>query len=163
MKIKETNLKFTKPLTLRKFTNYFMIHYAGPTGTMDITKIGADIVHDWHLKRDWYGCGYHYIVKRNGSIERGRHHRYIGCHCAGSNWETIGILVVINDDILPTKKQNESLIWLLAELGRIYHKLVVIGHKDRNNASKCPGWLLYNHLPVIAFNARMLLNKNKTL
>lgn len=160
MKIKETNLKFTKPLTLRKFTNYFVIHHVGPLGSMDKNKIDAKMIHGWHLLRAWYGIGYHYVIKRDGTVERGRHHKYTGSHCKGSNFESIGICIVGDfNNGLPTVEQIDSLQRLLAELAVIYHKLVLIGHKDRNNDSECPGFLLYNALPSITFGVRKLLQK----
>jgi len=158
VKIVETNLKFKSELKLRRVFSYFMVHHVGPLGNMYVNKINAAMVHKWHLKRGWYGCGYHYVILTDGTIERGRHHKYIGSHCEGSNFETIGILIVQDcENGLPTPEQIDSLQRLLAELARIYRKLNLIGHKDRNDKSACPGFLLYNALPGIAGEVRKLL------
>ena len=158
--IKETNLEFLNPLVPRYRTNYFIIHHVGPLGSMDKDKISAKVIHDWHLKRGWSGCGYHYVIRTNGVVERGRHHKYFGAHCYGSNFESIGICVVGDfDNGLPTVEQVDSLQRLLVELAKIYRVLNVIGHRDRNENSACPGMLLYNALPSITFSVRKLLQK----
>ena len=162
IKIIETDLKFKEALILRKVMNYFIAHHVGPLGAMDVDKIDAKMVHEWHLKRGWNGCGYHYIIRTDGSIERGRHHRYIGSHCKGFNGESIGILVVADcNNGLPTPEQVGALEGLLAELARIYGVLNLIGHCDRNEDSTCPGFLLYNALTGIACEARKLMDVKK--
>ena len=38
----------------------------------------------WHRQRGWkFGIGYHYVVRRNGSIEPGRPEWMVGAHCVG--------------------------------------------------------------------------------
>jgi len=60
---------------------------------IDQAHIGAEDVHAWHLERGFSGCGYHYIIKRDGSIQRGRPINLEGAHAAdlGHNNYSIGI------------------------------------------------------------------------
>lgn len=60
---------------------------------IDQAHIGAEDVHAWHLQRGFSGCGYHYIIKRDGSIQRGRPINLNGAHAAdlGHNRYSIGI------------------------------------------------------------------------
>ena len=45
----------------------------------------------WHKARGWKGIGYHYVVRRDGSIEKGREEGAIGAHCINHNRHSIGI------------------------------------------------------------------------
>lgn len=60
---------------------------------IDQPHIGAEDVHQWHLERGWDGCGYHYVIKRDGTIQRGRPINRIGAHAllGGHNRYSIGI------------------------------------------------------------------------
>lgn len=68
-----------------------VIHWTG--NYIDQPHIGADDVHQWHLDRGWSGCGYHYIIKRDGTIQRGRPINIQGAHAnnLGHNRYSIGI------------------------------------------------------------------------
>ena len=60
---------------------------------IDQPHIGAEDVHSWHLQRGFSGCGYHYIIKRDGSIQRGRPINIQGAHANdfGHNRYSIGV------------------------------------------------------------------------
>jgi N-acetylmuramoyl-L-alanine amidase len=60
---------------------------------IDQMNIGAEDVHKWHLQRGFNGCGYHYIIRRDGSIQRGRPINIEGAHAKdfGHNNYSIGI------------------------------------------------------------------------
>ena len=52
----------------RKTTDYIIMHC---TATKPSQNIGFEEVNFWHLARGWMGCGYHFIIKRDGIIEDG--------------------------------------------------------------------------------------------
>ena len=56
-------------------------------------NIGAEDIHRIHQQRGFNGCGYHYIIKRDGTIQRGRPLNIIGAHAKdfGHNNYSIGI------------------------------------------------------------------------
>lgn len=75
--------------TPREITE-FVAHW---TGTYNNQDIGAEEVHQWHLDRGWSGCGYHYIIRRDGRLQRGRPLSKQGAHAGdnGHNKYSIGI------------------------------------------------------------------------
>ena len=117
VQIVETNLSFNGGLYERPETNFIVIHHVG-----DINRdVSAEEIHSWHLEKGWAGIGYHYVIRKDGAIERGRHRKFIGSHCYGFNRESIGINVVgeFNGN-QPEEAQIESLVNLLADLCEIY-------------------------------------------
>ena len=59
------------------------------------TKINQDFsvndVTDWHLDRGFNDIGYHFYIKLDGTIYKGRDLDVIGAHCQGHNSNSIGI------------------------------------------------------------------------
>ena len=146
--IAETNLIFGK-LDYRPVTNSIVIHHIGNT---DKDVCAAD-VHKWHLARGWSGIGYHYLIRKDGTIERGRPRDMVGAHCFGENEHTLGINLVGNFEMArPTSAQLDSACVLVAGLCRLYSIppsfFTIRGHRDYNNTA-CPGYYLYNELPQI--------------
>ena len=58
--------------------------------------IGAEEIHGQHKQQGWDGCGYHYIIRKDGTIERGRPINKQGAHAKanGHNEYSIGIAFV---------------------------------------------------------------------
>jgi len=146
--IKETNLAFG-PLEIRPETTLLIIHHVGSTDT----DVSAAQIHQWHLKNGWSGIGYHYVIRKNGSIERGRPRDDVGAHTYGYNKKSIGINLVGNFEYaIPQNEQIESAAKLIAALCHIYNispdNSTILGHKDLN-ATLCPGKNLYEELQLI--------------
>lgn len=91
--------------------------------------IGAKEIEQWHKERAESGepwspykdsegqsrfIGYHYVVRRDGSVERGRPVAIPGCHCKGHNAHTIAVVWVGRKFM--TLKQKISLPKLVAKL-----------------------------------------------
>ena len=49
------------------------------------------VIRLWHLKRGWSDVGYHYFIRKNGVLEKGRDEKIVGAHCKGRNRKSIGI------------------------------------------------------------------------
>jgi len=66
------------------------------TGTYTDQDIGVEEIHQWHQAQGWSGIGYHYVIRRDGSIERGRPINYVGAHAKtnGHNENSIGVSFV---------------------------------------------------------------------
>lgn len=157
VRITETGLRFARPLAERAATNFFVIHHIGDCSR----DVPAAEIHQWHLNNGWAGIGYHYVIRKDGTIERGRPRWALGSHCYGFNNESIGINVVGNlQESQPTNAQIESLTNLVAELCEIYdfepNEDTVVGHRDKNSTS-CPGDLMYNRLGEVRSKAKELL------
>lgn len=147
--IEETNFYFTEPLLVRPRTDMIVIHHVGiPDGDTP-----AAAIHRAHLANGWAGIGYHYVIRKNGVIERGRPLAVVGAHAYGENYHTVGINVTGNfDKEVPTDAQMKSLTELVTALCRIYHidpgPATIVGHRDVNSTD-CPGKNLYRLLPQL--------------
>lgn len=148
VEIVETDLEF-RSLSDRPETNFFVIHHVGETNR----DVAASEIHDWHLNNGWAGIGYHFVIRKDGSIERGRPRKALGSHCYGFNSQSIGINVVGDFvSFQPEDAQMESLANLLADLCDIYefeaNADTIVGHCDKNSTD-CPGDNLYNRLDEV--------------
>lgn len=133
-KIKETNLTFGS-LSNRKTTTRIILHHSASTSG------DAKTFHVWHKNNGWAGIGYHFVILKDGTIERGRPIDTIGAHAQGSNSNSIGICCVGNfqGNSKPTKKQYNSMIELCKTLVSMYPTITdIIGHRDVC-ATACPG------------------------
>ena len=82
MKVIETNLKFTGTLGKRASTNRIVLHHAAAAACT------VENVHSWHITNGWGGIGYHYFVRKDGSIYRGRPEDTVGVHAGNHNDDT---------------------------------------------------------------------------
>ena len=128
----------------RKSTDYIIIHC---TATKPSQNIGFEEVNFWHLARGWMGCGYHFIIKRDGVIEDGRTTDAVGAHCRGKNHNSIGISLVggMNEEFTAaennfTGEQWESLKKLVEELHTKYPEAELKGHYHFNPDKECPAF-----------------------
>lgn len=99
----------------------------------------------WHRERGWkYGIGYHYVVRRDGSVETGRPLEQIGTHCQNHNKHSIGICYEggLDEQGRPadtrTPEQRVSLRQLLEKLHKMFPSTLIIGHRDLNPMKSCP-------------------------
>ncbi|TCS79300.1 peptidoglycan recognition protein family protein [Pectinatus cerevisiiphilus] len=144
--VKETYLNFVMPLENRQQTDMIIIHHVGGTNR----DVSAAEIHQWHLANGWAGIGYHYVIRKDGTIERGRPRDVIGAHCYGYNKTSIGINLVGNfEEAYPTEAQLASGEQLTAYLCQLYRlnatDNIIFGHRDLND-TLCPGENLYNQL-----------------
>lgn len=114
------------------------------TASPDYMDIGFKEINDWHKQRGWasssgISCGYHYIIRRNGEIERGRPDSEIGAHAYGVNSVSLGVVWVGTDKISP--EQEKSMSGLLHLLIGKYNLNIedVDGHNEAVKTDKtCP-------------------------
>lgn len=99
----------------------------------------------WHKQKGWKGCGYHYIITLDGTVECGRALEEIGSHCKGHNSHSIGICYIggISKDGKPkdtrTTQQKAALWELLNKLCERFPDALIYGHKELcNNMKACP-------------------------
>ena len=138
--IVETDLEFYS-LFERGETDAIVLHN---TGEETDTDTDAYSIHDYHQSIGWAGIGYHYVIRKDGTVERGRPEWAVGSHCYGENGHTIGIHLSGNFNVAePTAKQIESLALLIAHLCKNYgfpaDRAHVFGHRELNDDTDCPG------------------------
>ena len=131
MQIIETNLKFGS-LSKRASTKRVILHHAAMNGSVEA-------VHNVHKAKGWSGIGYHFYVRKDGKIYRGRPEWAIGAHASGSNYNSIGICAEGNfeTDKMPDAQKN-ALKWLVAYIKDKYKINTVQRHRDVGSTA-CPG------------------------
>ena len=145
----------------RDSTDMIVLHHTGDTD-MDAS---AKQIHGWHLSNDWVGIGYHYVVRKSGAIETGRPECAIGSHAFGENGHSIGIHVCgAFSSAQPTEKQIEAVSHLVAYLCEKYDIPIdrehIVGHREVNDDTTCPGDNLFAKLDLIVSKAVWYANQD---
>ena len=120
--------------------------------------VGSEQVNQYHLEK-FGGIGYHFIVKRDGSIQIGRDINTIGAHVKGFNTRSIGISFVAGYKCASSKysgeppyseigvesitqAQHESFVKFMSAWYKVYPGGQAWGHADfpRNSGKVDPGF-----------------------
>lgn len=130
--------------------DFLIVHCADTYDSMDIGVIDID---RWHKERGWAGVGYHFVIRRNGVVEKGRPETIPGAHARGVNHLSLGICMVggkadkghSEDNFTP--QQWNSLRVLVQELIDRYPSITdengaprVVGHRDVDDRKQCPSF-----------------------
>ena len=105
---------------------------------------GLQDIDRWHRQQGWNGCGYHYVVRRDGTIETGRPLEMVGAHCVHHNQHSIGVCYEggLNADGLAadtrTAAQKVAMRQLLGKLHEQFPKAVIAGHNVFDPTKDCP-------------------------
>lgn len=113
------------------------------------------VIDEWHKERGWTCVGYHFFIRKNGEYQRGRPIRYVGAHCKGHNYNSIGIC-------LAGKTEFEQIQYKM--LKTIFHKLLItfdmsyahrsnfyiFHHRDYNPNKTCPNFDLAKDANIYA-------------
>lgn len=127
----------------RPHTDFIVVHCAATKPTMDI---GLREIRSWHVQQGWLDCGYHFIIRRNGTVENGRPHDVVGSHVKGYNSHSLGICLVGGIDAKGapennfTPEQFNALKLLLIATQRQYPDAEVRGHRDLDSGKACPSF-----------------------
>ena len=134
MKIIETNWNWKSGLSRRAKTNVIVLHHAAAH------TCTAQQIDNWHKGNGWSGIGYHFFIRKDGSIYRGRPEWAVGAHASGRNSDTIGVCVEGNYEEEKTmpQAQKDSVKEVLRYLKGKYPKAELKGHRDVG-ATGCPG------------------------
>lgn len=125
----DTNVpKINKPTKI-------IVHHTGGTDSnpaADTSKHTAETIDRYHATRwpgftsqlyknkkgEFYHCGYHFVIEKDGTIVQTRGIGEEGAHCVGHNTSSIGIVLTGNFDVtLPTEKQEQAFRVLFSRLG----------------------------------------------
>lgn len=147
-------------LTARRVTDQIVIHHTGNAVDDDLSATEIDAS---HKAQGWTCIGYHYVIRKDGTVEQGRPHWTVGAHAYGENPHTIGIHVCGNFEIgEPTSEQIESLAMLLANLCTDYGLPIdrdhIIGHRELMPTA-CPGENLFAEMDTIVGKANFYANQ----
>ena len=135
--------------------DYLVVHCAATPPGMDI---GVAEIRRWHMQKGWADVGYHYVIRRDGTIETGRAEQHVGAHAYGYNSHSLGVCLVgglkkgtTKAEANFTPSQYLSLQTLLDDLSARYPDAEILGHRDLPGVNKaCPSfdvreWLRRNH------------------
>ena len=127
-------------LKMRKIT-MIVLHCSSikPNVHQDIKDVDA-----YHKSKGWKGVGYHFYVRRDGTVETGRRLEEVGAHCVGHNSHSIGICYegglnskgVAEDTRTP--QQVRALREIVEQMHAYFPNAVIVGHHDLNPIKDCP-------------------------
>lgn len=114
-------------------------------------NVGLAQIKKWHTDpkpqgRGWRDIGYHYVIKRDGTLQQGRPAGTPGAHVKGHNQNSIGICLVGGLDASGkavsnyTAKQWDALVLLVAGLEVLCPNAEVCGHNDLTKSKTCPNF-----------------------
>ena len=125
-----------------RHVDLIVVHCSATPPTMDI---GVRVIDKWHKENGWDGCGYHFVVRRNGLVESGRDLTRRGIHAKGYNRNSIGLCLIggVDNHHDPennfTQNQMEALKFMLTKLSEQFAGIAIVGHGDLPEVSKdCP-------------------------
>ena len=105
---------------------------------------GVREIDRWHRAKGWKSCGYHYVVRRDGTVEVGRPVEEVGAHCLNRNRHSIGICYEGGLDAegrpadTRTEAQKKALRELLQQLHAQFPRAIIAGHNVFNPMKACP-------------------------
>lgn len=137
----------------RSRTDAIFVHCSATKPDMDI---GVETIRMWHKQQGWLDVGYHFVIKRDGTVEAGRPVDVVGSHVKDWNSRSVGVCLVGGIDSNGqfeanfTPAQMNSLRNKLAELKSLYPQADIKAHHDVAPKA-CPSfdlqrWLSTNEL-----------------
>lgn len=120
-----------------------VVHCSATPPSLDI---GVDEIRRWHTEeRGWTDIGYHFVCRRDGTIEEGRPIERPGAHVKGYNHSSIGVCWVggvaqsgkAEDN--RTGDQSAALFEKITQLKQQFPEAEILGHRDFPGVVKdCP-------------------------
>lgn len=140
-----TQIKF-RPLIPQR-VGFLVVHCSAtrPSQDFDVNDIRR-----MHLQRGFFDVGYHFVIKRDGTVQTGRPLDRQGAHVAGYNHLSVGICLiggVTEHDVNKpeanfTDEQYAALRTLLSTLKESkFPHAEILGHRDIPHVKKaCPSF-----------------------
>lgn len=117
------------------------------SATSPAVNVTASMIDRWHRAKGWLKIGYHYVIRRDGVIDKGREDTEVGAHVEGFNTGNLGICMAggVDDKGVPaqnfTDDQYHTLAILLQDLKKKHPNAEIKGHRDWPNVKKaCPSF-----------------------
>ena len=129
----DANLTFGS-LSRRASTNRIILHHA------EASVASPEDIQRWHVEGNgWAGAGYHFLVRKDGTVYSMRPEWAVGSHAKGSNSDSIGVCFE-GDYMFETmpQAQLDAGRELVAYLKAKYGIEAVLRHRDVYDTN-CPG------------------------
>jgi N-acetyl-anhydromuramyl-L-alanine amidase AmpD len=111
------------------------------------STIGAKEIDRRDREKQKFGIGYHFVIRRDGTIDRGRNVDEIGLHVRNYNDCSVGVCLIGGKDRSGSPapsfshEQMAALRELLEDLLEDYPDAKACGHADLEDAkAECPGF-----------------------
>ena len=117
---------------MEREVNLIVVHCSATRVDRDITARDID---SFHRVRGFSSWGYHYYVRKDGSIEKMRDESEPGAHAYGHNRDSIGLCYEGGLDVngrpadTRTAAQKRTLVALLRSLRADYPGARIVGHQ----------------------------------
>ncbi len=99
----------------------------------------VSVMQEWHVEgRGWEDVGYHFFVRKDGTLQEGRSLEKIPAAQAGNNTDTIAICLHGLAEERFTKAQFDTLIRLCSEIDVAYDSLVTFHGHCEVSSKTCP-------------------------
>ncbi|MEO0699472.1 MAG: N-acetylmuramoyl-L-alanine amidase, partial [Pseudomonadota bacterium] len=108
------------------------------TATREGQDFDAATIKRWHVRQGWSDIGYHFVIRLDGTVERGRPEHIPGAHVSGFNRNSIAIVYVGGLDAQAKSKdtrtveQKAAMADLVRALLAAYPGADVLGHRDHS-------------------------------
>lgn len=128
----------------RPKTDFIVVHCSASAPSVNAD---AAMIDRWHRQQGWQCIGYHFVIKRDGTVEEGREVDKIGAHVA--DWNTVSVGICLSGGVDAAQKPEDNftlaqfaaLEKLLKELKIKYPSAVIQGHRDFPKVAKaCPSF-----------------------
>lgn len=131
--------------------DFLVVHCSATPADRDI---GAADIKRWHTDKGWRDIGYHYVIRRNGTVEKGRADTTPGAHEPRINRRSLAVCLVGGSPPIGsrahqrglgennfTDAQFASLLSRLRELKVKHPNAEILGHRDVPGVKKaCPSF-----------------------
>ena len=117
-----------------RIINLIVVHCTATQGNRTLSPEALDLM---HRRRGFNGTGYHYYIRKDGTVHLTRPVERIGAHAKGFNASSIGICYEGGLDAkgrakdTRTPEQRSSMHLLVAQLlKRFKNNICICGHRD---------------------------------
>ena len=122
--------------------NAIVVHCSATPPKLDV---GVKEIRDRHTREcGWSDIGYHFVIRRDCTLEHGRSSKFQGAHVKGFNDCFVGSCVIggVNkrgqEDSNFSFEQFQTLVELIQLLKLQYPIESVLGHRDLDSKKVCP-------------------------
>ena len=102
----------------------------------------VESIHRQHMAQGWWGIGYHYYIRKDGSIWRGRPEKWVGSHAGSSNdYNSHSVGICFEGNFETETMSNLQVVAgreLIAGIESHYQIAEILCHRDIAKTA-CPG------------------------
>jgi len=107
------------------------------------------VIKEWHLARNFKDVGYHYFIRKDGMIQKGRSWNTVGAHARGQNKHSIGICLSGRHKFTPI--QFKALEHLIERVRCEAPEATIHGHCEFSSKT-CPNFDVYDFVHTMMKN-----------